>query len=83
MSQGAFGQSVAIDGNNVLIGAYLDDTNGVRGLGQAYLFTPDGSLVVPPGPGPGPVAVIPLPPALIMFLSGLVGLGFAAHRRAV
>jgi len=32
-----FGGSVAIDGNNVLIGAYWDDTNG-DGVGQAHLF---------------------------------------------
>ena len=33
-----FGFSVAIDGNNVLIGAPSDDTNG-EGVGQAHLFT--------------------------------------------
>lgn len=33
----AFGISVAIDGNNVLIGAFRDDTNG-RDVGQAHLF---------------------------------------------
>jgi hypothetical protein len=32
-----FGYSVAIDGNNVLIGAQADDTNGDR-VGQAHLF---------------------------------------------
>jgi len=32
-----FGISVAIDGNNVLVGAPGDDTNGV-GVGQAHLF---------------------------------------------
>ena len=32
-----FGASVAIDGNNVLIGAPGDDSNGV-GIGQAHLF---------------------------------------------
>ncbi|NKB20943.1 MAG: PEP-CTERM sorting domain-containing protein [Alphaproteobacteria bacterium] len=32
-----FGVSVAIDGTNVLIGAFGDDTNG-GGVGQAYLF---------------------------------------------
>jgi len=32
-----FGTSVAISGNNVLIGARRDDTNG-NGVGQAYLF---------------------------------------------
>ena len=32
-----FGFSLALDGNNVLIGARLDDTNGLN-VGQAYLF---------------------------------------------
>ena len=32
-----FGHSVAIDGDNVLIGAYRDDTNGTN-VGQAHLF---------------------------------------------
>ena len=32
-----FGSSVAIDGNNVLIGAFRDDTNGLN-TGQAHLF---------------------------------------------
>ena len=32
-----FGFSVAVDGNHVLIGALLDDTNGVN-VGQAHLF---------------------------------------------
>jgi len=32
-----FGRSVSIDGNNVLVGANGDDTNGVN-VGQAYLF---------------------------------------------
>jgi len=36
-SQDQFGISVAIDGNNVLIGAYEDDTNGID-VGQAYLL---------------------------------------------
>ncbi len=33
----AFGNSVSISGNNVLVGAPLDDTNGI-GVGQAHLF---------------------------------------------
>ena len=33
----SFGQSVAIDGNSVLIGAFNDDTNGPN-IGQAHLF---------------------------------------------
>jgi hypothetical protein len=35
-----FGNSVAIDGNNVLVGAHGDDTNGVgnANIGQAHLF---------------------------------------------
>ncbi len=36
-NQDLFGVSVAIDGNNVLIGAGDDDTNGLN-VGQAYLF---------------------------------------------
>jgi hypothetical protein len=32
-----FGSSIAIAGNNVLIGAPFDDTNGPE-VGQAYLF---------------------------------------------
>ncbi|MGI9457108.1 MAG: FG-GAP repeat protein, partial [Aeoliella sp.] len=32
-----FGQSVALDGNNVLLGAPYDDTNGTD-VGQAHLF---------------------------------------------
>ena len=37
-SEDRFGRSVAIDGNFVVIGAYLDDTNGTD-VGQAYLFS--------------------------------------------
>jgi hypothetical protein len=33
-----FGASVALDGNNVLIGAQRDDTNGTN-VGQAHLFS--------------------------------------------
>ena len=36
-TQDRFGTSVAIDGNNVLIGASYDDTNGTN-VGQAHLF---------------------------------------------
>ena len=36
----AFGFSVALDGNHVLIGASRDDTNGVQ-VGQAHLFDGD------------------------------------------
>jgi len=32
-----FGVSVSIDGNNVLVGAHFDDTNG-NAVGQAHLF---------------------------------------------
>ena len=35
-----FGNSVAIDGNNVLIGTAYDDSNG-GDVGQAYLFVPE------------------------------------------
>jgi len=37
-TRGIFGHSVALDGNNVLIGAPGDNTNG-KGVGQAHLFT--------------------------------------------
>lgn len=36
-SDDRFGHSVGVDGNNVLIGAFGDDTNGTN-VGQAYLF---------------------------------------------
>jgi len=40
-----FGNSVAIDGDNVLIGASCDDTNGIN-VGQAHLFdTATGNLM--------------------------------------
>ena len=39
-----FGTSVAIDGNNVLIGAWRDDTNGTN-VGQAHLFDTMGTLL--------------------------------------
>jgi hypothetical protein len=32
-----FGSSVAIDGNNIVVGSYLDDDNGA-GSGSAYIF---------------------------------------------
>ena len=35
--QDLFGFSVALDGNNVLVGAFGDDTNGIN-VGQAHLF---------------------------------------------
>ncbi len=41
-----FGTSVALDGNNVLIGAGGDDTLG-NGVGQAYLFTIAGGNDLP------------------------------------
>ena len=40
----SFGVSVAIDGNNVLIGAFLDSSNG-PGVGQAHLFDTTGTLL--------------------------------------
>ncbi len=36
-AQDGFGISVSISGNNVLVGAHLDDTNG-QNVGQAHLF---------------------------------------------
>ena len=40
----AFGRSVAIDGDNLLIGAYQDDT-GATNAGSAYLFDASGNLL--------------------------------------
>jgi hypothetical protein len=37
----ALGQSVGVSGDTILVGAYLDDDNGVNS-GSAYVFTPDG-----------------------------------------
>ena len=34
-----FGHSVAVSGNTVLVGAYLDDDNDLEDSGSAYLFT--------------------------------------------
>ena len=39
-----FGYSVAIDGDNILIGAYFDDT-GATNAGSAYLFDRSGNLL--------------------------------------
>ena len=39
-----FGYSVAIDGNNILIGSYFDDT-GATNAGSAYLFDTSGNLL--------------------------------------
>ena len=41
-TEDVFGWSVAIDGNNILVGASWDDTNGGN-VGQAHLFTPEPS----------------------------------------
>ena len=38
-----FGQSVAIDGDYAVIGAYLDDNSGGTDAGAAYVFERDGS----------------------------------------
>jgi hypothetical protein len=39
----SFGQSVSIDGDYAIIGAYLDDDNGA-GSGAAYIFTRSGTI---------------------------------------
>ena len=41
-----FGYSASLDGNNVLIGAEHDDTNGTN-VGQAHLFDLSGNLLHP------------------------------------
>lgn len=43
-SNDKFGDSVALDGDHVLIGAFHDDTNGTE-VGQAHLFDIDGNLL--------------------------------------
>ena len=43
-ADGRFGNSVDLDGNNVLVGAFLDNTNGDN-VGQAYLFDLSGNLL--------------------------------------
>jgi hypothetical protein len=60
-----FGGSVAIDGDNVLIGAFFDDTNGLK-VGQAHLFS---------------TPVVPIPAALPLFATGLGVLGVVGWRR--
>ena len=62
-----FGFSVAIDGNNVLIGARNDDTFGTN-VGQAYLFTQ--------------ATAVPEPSTLALMLVGLLGLGIVMRQRA-
>jgi hypothetical protein len=42
----SFGYSVAIDGDYAIVGAYLDDTNGLS-AGAAYIFRREGSTWVP------------------------------------
>ena len=69
-----FGESVALDGDSVLIGSFLDDDNGYSS-GSAYLFTksaPTGEFVTPPPPNPEdnieveePVEPYPLSPKII------------------
>jgi hypothetical protein len=55
-----FGISVALDGNNVLIGARRDDTNG-QAVGQAHLFG-----VIP--------SSAPVPATLWLFSLAVLGL---------
>ncbi|MGE0127866.1 MAG: putative Ig domain-containing protein [Blastocatellales bacterium] len=42
-SYDGFGAALALDGNTMLIGAPLDDVNGRRDQGSAYVFTRDGA----------------------------------------
>ncbi len=74
-----FGYSVAISGNNLLIGDRLDNTNG-RIVGQAHLFStylPPAPPVPPWEPPPG----VPLPASLPLFGTGLALLGTIGWRR--
>jgi hypothetical protein len=47
-SADAFGSSVAIDSDRVLVGAWGDDTHGTN-VGQAYLFSPASAVPEPAG----------------------------------
>lgn len=64
-----FGWSVAIDGNNILIGSIFDDDNGTDS-GSAYLFTVES---VPP-------ESVPEPSSIIGIIS-LLGLGALVKKR--
>lgn len=39
-----FGQAVAIDGNTIAVGAYLDDALGLADAGSAYVFVRNGTM---------------------------------------
>ncbi|SNR72142.1 hypothetical protein [Puniceibacterium sediminis] len=63
----SFGSSVAISGNTVLVGAYLDDDNGSNS-GSAYLYSSP--------------ATVPLPAGVWLMLAGLMALGWARRAAA-
>jgi len=64
-NQDQFGTSVSISGNNVVIGALGDDTNGVN-VGQAFLFS---------------AAVVSEPGTLVLLGVGFVGLMLRRRKR--
>ena len=70
-TQDRFGWSVALDGNNVLIGARLDDTIGPnRDNGQAHLFDATTGTEVRTFNNPTP-SVIPAPAEIDQFGSSV------------
>lgn len=61
-----FGYALALDNGNVLITALNDDSNGSN-AGQAYLYS---------------TSPVPLPPAILLFVSALAGMGLLTRLRA-
>lgn len=70
--QSGFGSGVAIDGDVILIGASLDDSNG-RDVGQAFLF--------PVASGTSAFVPVPVPATLALVAAGLIGLTVIRRRR--